>query len=111
MKRYLVLLGAAIIVLSLVGGAIYLSVSYNEYQSRIQAVGAPAGSPLSLFDVAKWQFARVMGGAIIFGGLIYGSLLMGLGWIAKLVQDIRDSLIEDEEHSAETVVTSQSSRL
>src|SRR5919201_5296611 len=59
-KNYLLLLGMIIIVLGVTVGAIQLSVSYNEYQSRIQAVGAPAGSPQTLYDVVKWQFARLV---------------------------------------------------
>jgi hypothetical protein len=109
-KNYLLLLGMIIIVLGVTVGAIQLSVSYNEYQSRIQAVGAPAGSPQTLYDVVKWQFARLVGGALLFGALIFGSVLMGLGWIGKTLEEIRDSLSDDAERSPESLAHAQASR-
>ena len=47
MKGYLIVLGVVVVTLSIIGGAIYLSGSYEEYQRRLQASGAPAGSPAS----------------------------------------------------------------
>lgn len=93
MKRYLIVLGAIVITLSILGGAIYLSGSYEEYQRRLQALGAPPGSPMTIMDQAKWQFAKVVGTAILAGGVILGSVLMGLGWIGKTLEEIRDAMV------------------
>jgi hypothetical protein len=93
MKGHLIVLGAIVITLSILGGAVYLSGSYEEYQQRLQALGAPAGSPMTLMDQAKWQFAKVVGTAILAGGVILGSVLMGLGWIGKTLEEIRDAMV------------------
>lgn len=95
MKGYLIALGVGIIAVSIIGGAIYLSASYDEYQSRLHALGAPPGAPVVMFDEAKWQFARILGGGIIFGGLISGSLLMGLGWIGNTLEEVRNTLANE----------------
>src|SRR6516165_6255329 len=92
MKGYLIMLGAAILVISIVGGSLYLSGSYNTYETRLRELGAQPGSSVTLFDQTKWQFAQVLGCAIIFGGLIFGSMLMGLGWIGKTLEQVRDLL-------------------
>ena len=81
------------ITLSIVGGAVYLSGSHEEYQRRLQALGAPAGSPMTMMDQAKWQFAKVVGTAVLAGGVILGSMLMGLGWIGKTLEEIRDAMV------------------
>src|SRR5438093_6346984 len=93
MKGYLIVLGAIVITLSIVGGAVYLSGSHEEYQRRLQALGAPAGSPMTMMDQAKWQFAKVVGTAVLAGGVILGSMLMGLGWIGKTLEEIRDAMV------------------
>jgi hypothetical protein len=93
MKGYLIVLGIIVVTLSIIGGAIYLSGSYEEYQRRLQALGAPAGSPMTLMDQAKWQFAKVIGTAMLAGGVILGSVLMGLGWIGKTLEEIRDAMV------------------
>lgn len=104
MKGYLILLGVVIVTLSIIGGALYLSSSYDQYQRHLQAVGAPPGAPITLFDMAKWEFAKLVGGGILFGGVILGSLLMGMGWIGKTLEDIRDALSgEVLEASAEPI--------
>lgn len=92
MKAYLVTFGVATIALSIIGGVLYLSSSYDEYQSRIHALGAGPDAPIMMYDVAKWQFAKILGGGIISGGWIFGSLLMGLGWIGKTLEEIRETL-------------------
>lgn len=92
MKGYLVMLGAAILVISVVAGSLYLSGSYNTYQTRLRELGAQPGSSVTLFDQTRWQFAQVLGCGIIFGGLIFGSMLMGLGWIGKTLEQVRDQL-------------------
>ena len=92
MKGYLVMLGVSILVISIVGGSLYLSGSYNTYQSRLHEMGTQPGASVTLFDQTKWQFAQVLGGGIIFGGLIFGSMLMGLGWIGKTLEQVRDAL-------------------
>ena len=97
MKGYLVMLGAAILVISIVGGSLYLSGSYNTYETRLRELGAQPGSSITLFDQTKWQFAQVLGGGIIFGGLIFSSILMGLGWIGKTLEEIRDLLSRNGE--------------
>lgn len=100
MKGYLIMLGVAIIAISLVGGSLYLSSSFDTYQARLHALGAQPGAPITLYDVIKWQFAEVLGGGIIFGGLILGSMLMGLGWIAKTLEQIRDALAHELDEVA-----------
>ena len=92
MKGYLIMLGAAILVISVVGGSLYLSSSYHTYETRLRELGAQPGSSITLFDQTKWQFAQVLGCGIIFGGLIFGSTLMGLGWIGKTLEQVRDLL-------------------
>jgi hypothetical protein len=89
MKRYLITFGTIIIVLSILGGALYLSSGYDEYQSRIRALGA---GPVTLYDLAKWQFARILGTAMIVGGAILGSMLMALGWIVKTLEQIHEAM-------------------
>jgi len=95
MKGYLIVLGAVVITLSVIAGALYLSGSYEEYERRLQALGAPAGSPMTLMDQAKWQFAKIVGTGIIAGGIVLGSVLMGLGWIGKTLEEIRDALVTE----------------
>jgi hypothetical protein len=43
-------------------------------------------------DEARWQVARLVGAAVIAGGLISGSMLMGLAWIGKTMEQVRDAL-------------------
>ena len=74
-----------------------MSFSYEEYQSHLRALGAAAGPTTTLYDVAKWQFARILGGGIIFGGWILGSMLMGLGWLGKTLEEIRNALESELE--------------
>src|SRR2546422_9110999 len=93
MKSYLIVLGAIVVTLSIIGGAMYLSGNYEEYQRRLQAMNAPAGSPITLFDLAKWEFAKLVGGGMLAGGVILGSLLMGLGWVGRTLEEIRDALV------------------
>jgi hypothetical protein len=95
MKGYLIVLGAIIVTLGIIGGALYLSGSYEQYQRRIQAVGAPAGSQATVLDVARWEVAKLVGGSILLGGVIFGSLLIGLGWIGKTLEEIRDAMAGD----------------
>jgi hypothetical protein len=92
MKGYLVILGVATIAISIIGGTLYLSSSYDEYQSRLHALGVGPDSPIMMYDVVKWQFAKILGGGIISGGWIFGSLLMALGWIGKTLEEIRETL-------------------
>lgn len=99
MKGFLVVLGAAILVISVVGGSLYLSGSYNAYQNRLHELGAQPGASVTLFDQTKWQLAQVLGGGIIFGGLIFGSILMGLGWIGKTLEQLRDLMADETEHN------------
>ena len=91
MHRYLMLLGIVIIVFSVASGSIEVSTSYNEYQAHVQAGGGP-GNALTIEDELKWQFARLVGGAVIVGGLIAGSVLMGLAWIGRTMEQVRDAL-------------------
>jgi len=95
MYRYLTLLGVVIIVFSVVGGAIEISTSYNEYQSLLHVSGAPGSNPLTVLDEARWQAARLIGGGVIAGGVIAGSILMGLAWIGKTIEEVRDALGAD----------------
>jgi hypothetical protein len=92
MKGFLIMLGVAILVISLVGGSIYLSGSYHNYESRLREMGAQPGSSVTLFDQTKWQLAQFVGVGTIFGGLIFGSMLIGLGWIGKTLEQVRDLL-------------------
>jgi len=113
MKSYLSILGVAIIVISVVGGSLYLSGSYNTYQARLQALGLKPGSPITLSDEVQWRFAQILGGGIILGGLIFGSILMGLGWIGKTMEEVRDALGAEGEQlspldAVETAKTQQS---
>lgn len=100
MKSYLIVLGALVVTLSIIGGAIYLSESYDQYQRRLQALNAPAGSPYTMVDEAKWQFAKVVGTGGLVAGVILGSLLMGVGWMGKTLEDIRDSMLIEPPASA-----------
>ena len=110
MKGFLVMLGVAILVISLVGGSIYLSGSYQTYASRLHEMGAQPGSSVTLFDQTKWQLAQVLGGGIIFGGLIFGSMLMGLGWVGKTLEEVRDLLAGEAAEQAATQDVLESSR-
>jgi hypothetical protein len=92
MSRYLTILGVAIIVFSVAGGSLELSASYNEYQTRVRVSGNVTIAPLTVMDEAKWQVARIVGGAIIAGGVIAGSALLGLGSICGTLEQIRDLL-------------------
>lgn len=92
MSRYLMLLGVAIIAFSIAGGSIEISGSYNEYQTHLRVSGTPGTNPLTVLDDARWQFARLIGGGIIMGGLISGSMLMALGWIGRTMEEVRDAL-------------------
>ena len=91
MNRYLMLLGIVIIVFCIAGGSIELSNSYKEYQTHMQANGGE-GNPLTVMDELRWQVARLVGGAVIAGGLISGSMLMALAWIGKTMEQVRDAL-------------------
>ncbi|HEX8879847.1 MAG TPA: hypothetical protein VF749_07450 [Candidatus Acidoferrum sp.] len=92
MKGYLVTLGIATIAISIIGGGLYLSSSYDEYQSRLHTLGVGPDAPIMMYDVAKWQFAKILGGGFISGGWIFGSILMGLGWIGKTLEEIRKTM-------------------
>ena len=100
MKGYLIVLGAIIVTLGIIGGALYLSGNYEQYQRRIQAVGAQAGSQATVLDVARWEVAKLVGNGILFGGVILGSVLIGLGWIGKTLEEIRDALAGEESGKA-----------
>ena len=112
MKGYLALVGVAILALSVIGGSLYLSGSYNAYQARLHELGAQPGSSVTLFDQTKWQFAEVLGGGIIFGGLIFGSILMGLGWIGKTLEQVRDLIANEwqQEPPHKVLETSKNSK-
>ena len=92
MHRFLMLLGVAIVTISVLGGALQLSASYNTYQSHLQAAGSAAGTPVTALDEARWQVAQILGGGIIAGGTIAGSILMGLAWIGQTMEHLRDAL-------------------
>lgn len=91
MNRYLMLLGIVIVVFSVVVGSVELSSSYREYQTHLRA-GGGEGSPMTVMDEVRWQVARLVGAAVIAGGLISGSMLMGLAWIGKTMEQVRDAL-------------------
>lgn len=95
MKGYLVTFGVATMAISIIGGVLYLSSGYDEYQSRLHAVGVGPDAPVMMYDVAKWQFAKILGGGIISGGWIFGSILMGLGWIGKTLEEIRETVANE----------------
>ena len=100
MKSYLIVLGALVVTLSVIGGAVFLSGSYDQYQRRLQAMNAPAGSSLTVVDEAKWQLAKIVGTGGLIGGVVLGSILMGIGWIGKTLEEIREAmLIEPPEPS------------
>ncbi len=92
MKGYLTTLGVVIIVVGVIGGSLNLSSSYDEYQRRLQVLQAAPGAPVMMFDEAKWGVARALSAGVIFGGLIWGSVLMALGWMVKTMEQVRDSL-------------------
>ena len=110
MKGYLVVLGVATIAISIITGALYLSSSYVEYQSRLHALGVGPDAPIMMYDVVKWHFAKTLGGGIISGGWIFGSLLMGLGWIGKTLEEIREIMGNElrEPPSGETGISKDS---
>jgi len=85
------LLGIVIVVFCIAGGSIELSSSYKEYQTHMQAAGGE-GNPLTVMDEVRWQVARLVGSAVIAGGLISGSMLMGLAWIGRTMEQVRDAL-------------------
>jgi ABC-type Na+ efflux pump permease subunit len=109
LKGYLTLIGVAILALSVIGGSLYLSGSYNTYQARLHELNAQPGSSVTLFDQTKWQFAQILGSGIIFGGLIFGSMLMGLGWIGRTLEQVRDVLASEaaQEPPREALETSK----
>jgi len=92
MRRYLTILGIAIIAFGLAGGSIAISSAYNVYRSQLHVSGDPASNPLTVLDEAKWQAARLIGGGIIVSSFIAGSLLVGLGWIGATLEQIREAL-------------------
>jgi len=73
MKGYLLTFGVATIAISIIGGALCLSSGYDEYQGRLHALGVAPDAPIVMYDLAKWQFAKILGGGIIS----YGT---GLDW-------------------------------
>ena len=91
MNRYLLVLGVAVIVFSIAGGSLEIANSYSKYQGHLRISGIADANALSLLDEAEWQFARLVGGAVIMGGLISGSILMGLAWIGRTLEELRDS--------------------
>jgi len=95
MKSYLVVLGAIVVTVSVIGGAIFLSGSYDAYQRRMQALNAPAGSAMTLLDEAKWQFAKIIGTVALAGGVTLGSILMGIGWMGGTLPEIRDAVLNE----------------
>ena len=95
MNRFLMLLGVAIVVFSIAGGALEIANGYSQYQSHLQISGAPGTSAPSVLDEVQWQLARLVGAGIIMGGLIFGSILMGLSWIGTILEQLRDSLAEN----------------
>lgn len=95
MNRYLMLLGVAIMVFSIAGGSIEISGSYNDYQTHLRVSGTPDTNPLTVLDEVRWQFARLVGGGIITGGVISGSMLMALAWIGRTMEEVRDALSDE----------------
>ena len=93
MKRYLMLVGVMLAFIGVAGGSLYISGSYNDYSEHLRAIGAAPGAPNAMFLDAKWAFSRLVGVGIIFGGLIWGSVLLGLGWAIQVLEEIRDSLL------------------
>lgn len=92
MKGYLTTLGVVIIVVGVIGGSLNLSSSYDEYQRRLQVLSAAPGAPVMMFDEAKWGVARALSATVIFGGVIWGSVLMALGWMVKTMEQVRNAL-------------------
>jgi hypothetical protein len=92
MSRYLIILGVAIIVFGIAGGSIAIMGAYNAYQSQLHVSGDPVSNPLTVLGEAKWQAARLAGGATIVGSVISGSIVMGLGWIGAALEQIRREL-------------------
>jgi len=84
------LLGVAIIVFSVAGGSLAIANSYNQYQGHLHISGVADTNPLSVLDEVQWQVARLVGGAVIMGGLVSGSILMGLAWIGRTLEQLRD---------------------
>ena len=101
MKRYLNLLAVVIMVVGVVGGALYLSSSYNEYYARLRTLGATPGAQIAMFEDIKWGVSRVLGGAMIFGGVIWGSLMMALAWMGDTAEQIRDALLIAKDPGAQ----------
>src|SRR5438105_11792574 len=102
MKAYLTVIGAIVITLSVIGGAVYLSGNYEQYQRKLQNLGAPKGSPMTIMDEAKWQFAVTIGTGLLAGGVILGSMLIGLGWIGKTLEEIRNAMVEEPSEPQES---------
>src|SRR5947207_793791 len=100
MSRYLLLLGVVVIVFSIGAGSIEISSAYNNYQSRLHVSGIPGSNPLTVIDEAQWQAARLVGSILIFAGVISGSMLMGLGWIGKTLEQIREVFAQELAESA-----------
>lgn len=88
MNRYLTLLGISVIVFSIATGTIEILDGFNRYQSHMQVSGAPGTNPLTVVEEVQWQFARLLGGFIIAGGIVCGSLLMGLAWIGGILERV-----------------------
>jgi hypothetical protein len=92
MKRYLTVLGVAIMAFGVAGGSIAISGAYNDYRSQLHVSGDPASNPLTVLGEVKWQATRLIGGAIITGSVIAGSVLLGLGWIGDTLERILNKL-------------------
>lgn len=92
MKRYLTALGVAIMTFGVAGGTIAILGAYNNYSSQLHVSGDPASNPLTMLGEAKWEAARLIGGAVITGSVIAGSVLLGLGWIGGTLERILNQL-------------------
>ena len=92
MSRYLIILGVAIIAFGIAGGTIAIMSAYDTYQTQLHVSGDPASNPLTFLGEAKWEAARLVGGATIVAGLVAGSILMGLGWIGAVLEQMQQRL-------------------